>query len=228
MNTSTSELPISLSEKWLREVLERDDSSNGQTASNPQVEETSRTVPSCDVFNSSFSFIQQSLETSDLIDTSDSSPSLDQPKSEPTNSSTLKPCTVIQSKISPAPISQSGPEVFTLGQLPCSIGQSVRLKGILLDEELWDLDRCWNTQISSSMTSDFKESVSDCGSMDAEVTSSLSVDSSDSTSASSVTSGYDSATPSADHSRNGLRKCEDVLQDCLQNCRASTKVSILQ
>ncbi|KAA0718301.1 Disrupted in schizophrenia 1 protein [Triplophysa tibetana] len=224
-NTSISELPSSLSEKL---DLERDDPSNSQTASKPhrlhrsQVEETSR----CDVFNSSFSFIQQSLETSDLLDTttSDPSPSLDQTKSEPSDLSTLKPCTFVQSKISPVPISQSGPEVFMLGQLPCSMGQPVKSKGLLLDEESWDLDRRWDTRTSSSMTSDFKESVSDCGSTDAEVTSSLSVDSSDSTSASSVTSGYDSATPSADHNRSRLRKCEDVLQDCLQNNRANTKI----
>ncbi|XP_056617292.1 disrupted in schizophrenia 1 protein isoform X2 [Triplophysa dalaica] len=223
-NTSISELPSSLSEKCLKLVLERDDPSNSQTASKPhrlhqsQVEETSR----CDVFNSSFSFIQQSLETSDLLDTttSDPSASLDQTKSEISDLSTLKPCNLVQSKISPVPISQSGPVVFMLGQLPCSMGQPVKSKGLLLDEESWDLDRHWDTQISSSMTSDFKESVSDCGSMDAEVTSSLSVDSSDSTSASSVTSGYDSATPSADH----RRKCEDVLQDCLQNNRAHTKI----
>lgn len=231
-NTSSSKLPSSLGEKQLREVLERDGSSNTQTTSKPhrlhesQVEETSRTVPSCDVFNSSFSFIQQSLETSDLLDTttSEPSPSLDQSKSESSNLSTLKP--IIQSKISTVPISQSGLEVFPLGQLPCLIGQPVKSKGLLLDGELWlrDLDRRWDTQISSSMTSDLKESVSDCGFMDAEVTSSLSVDSSDSTSASSVTSGYNSATPSADHSRNCPRKCEDVLQDCLQNNRDNTKI----
>lgn len=216
-NTSSSELPSSLGEKWLGEVLESDDSSNTpkpHPLHESQVEETSRTVPSCDVFNSSFSFIQRSLETSHLLDTttSEPSPSLDRTTSE-SHSSTLKP------KISPVPINQSGLGVFMFGHLPSSFGRPVKSKGISLDGESWlrDLDRRWDTQMSS-----------DCGFLDAEVTSSLSVDSSDSTSASSVTSGYDSATPFADHSRNCPKKCEDALQDCLQNNRANAKVHVLQ
>lgn len=64
----------------------------------------------------------------------------------------------------------------------------------------------------------------DCDSVDIEVTSSLSVDS-DNASASSVTSGYDSATPASDQGRDSLvKKYEVVLQDCLQNNRTYTKV----
>lgn len=240
IQTFTSELPSSPGEKWLKEIFERDDSSNGQI--HTLLEETSRTISSCDVFNSSFSFIQQSLEIGDLLDSTNlnkrsESTSWDHP--EPLNSGTIKPvCTVLgnksmfeddslsQSKTSSVLISQSEPEVFTLGQLPCPIGRSVKPKRLLLDKELWlmDLDVSWchrDTQILSSMS----VQDSDSGSLDTEVTSSLSVDSSDSTSSSSVTSGYDSATPSGDQSHNGMKKkCEDILQDS----RTNAKVSLLQ
>nr|XP_055026064.1 disrupted in schizophrenia 1 protein isoform X2 [Misgurnus anguillicaudatus] len=231
IQTFNSELPSSPGEKWLKEIFERDDSSNGQ------VEETSRSISSCDVFNSSFSFIQQSLETGDLLDltTGELSPSQYLNKrSESTSwdhpellnsSGTIKPvCTVLGNNS--VLINQSEPEVFTLGQLPCPIGRSVKPKRLLLDKECWlmDLDVSWchrDTQISSSMSIQD----SDSGSLDTEVTSSISVDSSDSTSSSSVTSGYDSATPSADQSRNGMKKkCEDILQDCLRNSRTNAKI----
>ncbi|XP_051503800.1 disrupted in schizophrenia 1 protein-like [Myxocyprinus asiaticus] len=244
-----SDLPGSPSEKWLEEVFEKDNSSNDSSKTHclrdTQVEETSRTVPSRDIFNSSFSFIQQSLETSDLTNETTTSENSWKPTSsestswDPSSSDTLKPQTVIvnkfedgslsQSESNTVPISQSKSEVFTLGQL--SIGQSVKGKGLLLDKALWlgDLDISWRhrDRQTSSMTSDFKESVqdSDSGSLDTEVTSSLSVDSSDSTSGSSVTSGYDSVTPLSDQSRGGLmKKYEDVLQDCLQNNRTNTKI----
>ncbi|XP_055026064.2 disrupted in schizophrenia 1 protein isoform X2 [Misgurnus anguillicaudatus] len=231
IQTFNSELPSSPGEKWLKEIFERDDSSNGQ------IEETSRSISSCDVFNSSFSFIQQSLETGDLLDltTGELSPSQYLNKrSESTSwdhpellnsSGTIKPvCTVLGNNS--VLINQSEPEVFTLGQLPCPIGRSVKPKRLLLDKECWlmDLDVSWchrDTQISSSMSIQD----SDSGSLDTEVTSSISVDSSDSTSSSSVTSGYDSATPSADQSRNGMKKkCEDILQDCLRNSRTNAKI----
>uniref|UniRef100_A0A3P8UB55 DISC1 scaffold protein n=1 Tax=Amphiprion percula TaxID=161767 RepID=A0A3P8UB55_AMPPE len=66
----------------------------------------------------------------------------------------------------------------------------------------------------------------DCDSrpVDIEVTSSLSVDS-DTASASSVTSGYESATPASEHGWDNLvKKYEGVLQDCLQNNRTHTKI----
>uniref|UniRef100_A0A673CKM0 DISC1 scaffold protein n=1 Tax=Sphaeramia orbicularis TaxID=375764 RepID=A0A673CKM0_9TELE len=62
----------------------------------------------------------------------------------------------------------------------------------------------------------------DSRSEDAELTSSLSVDSD---SASSVTSGYESATPASDHGwENLLKKYDGVLQDCLHNNRTHTKI----
>ncbi|XP_048059900.1 disrupted in schizophrenia 1 protein isoform X5 [Megalobrama amblycephala] len=221
------------SEKWHKDVFEKDNSSDSS-----KTREENSLMQSRDIFNSSFSFIQQSLETSDVLDASTNgssksvnkqseSTSWDQLKSETSNSGVLKPLAplVNHSEISSVPVSQSGHEGFTLRHLPCSIGQAVPQKGLLLDRDLWlaDLDM----QTSSSITSYAKGNIqdSDSGSLDPEVTSSISIDSSDSTSASSVTSGYDSATPSSDQSRDGLiKKYEDVLQDCLQNNRTNTKI----
>ncbi|XP_073690660.1 disrupted in schizophrenia 1 protein [Garra rufa] len=230
-----SGLPSSPSEQWLKDVFERDNDPDSSKTHRLRDAEENSSMPSCDVFNSSFSFIQQSLETSDLLDVStDKSVSKqstwDQKKSETSNTGALKPH-LSQSDISSVSISQSEHEVFSLSNSPYSVGHSVQQKGLLLDRELWlaDLDIPWrrDRQISSSMTSYAKESIqdSDCGSLDTEVTSSLSIDSSDSNSASSITSGYDSTTPSSDQSRDGLiKKYEDVLQDCLQNNRTNTKI----
>uniref|UniRef100_A0A8C1PCH1 DISC1 scaffold protein n=1 Tax=Cyprinus carpio TaxID=7962 RepID=A0A8C1PCH1_CYPCA len=180
---SASKLP---SEQWLKDVYERDDSQDSsKTHCSRDVEENS-SVPSANVFNSSFSFIQQSLETSDLLDASTNKPVFkpsewDRVKSETSNETcdALKPHTALgnhlsQSEISTVPTSQSEHEVFSLSNSPCSIGQSVQQKGLLLDRELWlvDLDVPWQRgrQISSSMASYVKESVqdSDSGSLDTE------------------------------------------------------------
>uniref|UniRef100_A0A8C2BWU9 DISC1 scaffold protein n=1 Tax=Cyprinus carpio TaxID=7962 RepID=A0A8C2BWU9_CYPCA len=219
---SASKLPSSPSERWLREVFKRDDGQDSPETHRLRDAKENSPVPSRSVFNSSFSFIQQSLETGDLVDVSANKSA--SKRSE--RSAALEPHTALvvdplsQSEISTSPISQSERELFSLSNSPCSTG---RQKSLLLDRELWlaDLD----VQISSSVTSYAKESVqdSDSGSLDTEVTSSFSIDSSDS--ASSVTSGYDSTTPSSDQSRDGLRKkYEDVLQDCLQSNRTNTKI----
>lgn len=83
--------------------------------------------------------------------------------------------------------------------------------GRLWQESLWD---------SRKVRSDLP----DLDSLDIELTSSLSVDS-DNASASSVTSGYESATPASDLGWDSLvKKYEGVLQDCLQNNRIHAKV----
>ncbi|CAM4728021.1 unnamed protein product [Leuciscus chuanchicus] len=226
ISSSTDESTQKSASKCHNDAFEGDNTSySSQTHRLHDTEENPRTQ-SCDIFNSSFSFIQQSLETSGFLDASTNkqseSTSLDKPKSETSNSGVLKPhAHFSQSEISSVPISQSGPEVFALRHLPGSIGQSVQHKGLLLDRDLWlaDLDM----QTSSYAKENIQDS--DSGSLDTEVTSSLSIDSSDSTSASSVTSGYESATASAEQSRDGLKKkYEDVLQDCLHNNRTNTKI----
>ncbi|XP_056327397.1 disrupted in schizophrenia 1 protein [Danio aesculapii] len=126
-----------------------------------------------------------------------------------------------QSETSTDSLSQSEHDFFSSRHLPCSFGQSAQQKSLLLDRELWLVDL--DMQTSSSMMSNYaKENIqdSDSGSLDAEITSSHSIDSSDSTS-----SGYESTTPSSDQSRDGLmKKYEDFLQDCLQNNRTNTKI----
>ncbi len=221
---SASKLPSSPSERWLKEVFESNDVQDSSETHRLRDDEENSSMPSCSAFNSSFSFIQQSLETSDLLDVStkksaSTQSEWDRLESETLSSGALEPHTAhSQSEISTVPISQSEHEAFSLSNSPCSIGQQ---KSLLLDRELWlaDLD----VQVSSSMTSERIQD-SDSGSLDTEVTSSFSIDSSDS--ASSVTSGYDSTTPSSDQSRDGvIKKYEDVLQDCLLNNRTNTKVS---
>ncbi|XP_043111522.1 disrupted in schizophrenia 1 protein isoform X2 [Puntigrus tetrazona] len=201
---STSKLPSSPSERWLEEVFHRDDGRDSPETHRLRGAEEKPPMPPSGAFNSSFSFIQQSLETSDPLDVGTS----DRLKPETSHSDALTN-PLSQSEIGAVPISQSEHELFSGGQP----------KRVLLDRELWlaDLD----VQVSSSA----KESIqdSDSGSLDTEVTSSFSIDSSDS--ASSVTSGYDSATPSSEQSRGGPgKKYEDALQDCLQNNRTNTKI----
>ncbi|XP_077073491.1 disrupted in schizophrenia 1 protein isoform X2 [Siphateles boraxobius] len=214
-----------LGEKWHKDVFLADNSSDSSKTHCLRDTEKNSLTKSCDIFNSSFSFIQQSLETSEFLDGSTNkqseSTSLDKLKSETSNLGVLKPhAHFSQSEISSVPISQSGPEVFAFRHLPGSIGQSVQQKGLLLDRDLWLADLDMQTSYAKENIPD-----SDTGSLDTEVTSLLSIDSSDSTSASSVTSGYESATASSEPSRDSLKKkYEDVLQECLQNNRTNTKI----
>ncbi|XP_008300027.1 disrupted in schizophrenia 1 protein [Stegastes partitus] len=153
-----------------------------------------------DSFNSSFSFIQQSLSSSQKTGTTITpireplSPSAKGPNLPQTKLETLstehnfsKQAAPVQTLSSSAPGSHADREELSLG------------------------GRFW---------------LADCDSrpLDIEVTSSLSVDS-DTASASSVTSGYDSATPASEQGWDNLvKKYEGVLQDCLQNNRAHTKI----
>ncbi|KAM9809561.1 disrupted in schizophrenia 1 protein isoform 2-T3 [Syngnathus typhle] len=156
-------------------------------------------------FNSSFSFIQQSLrslsapatpthdpeaKTTEVPNVSEFEPALsffDQPES--------KPSTQVTSNSVPS----SHEEKETLGRF-------------------WG-ERMWGSREVSSYlpNSDFQ-----C--LDSEITSSLSLDS-DTASASSVTSGYESNTPASDQGWDNLvKKYDHVLQDCLQNNRTHTKI----
>ncbi|XP_038593384.1 disrupted in schizophrenia 1 protein isoform X1 [Micropterus salmoides] len=169
-----------------------------------------------DSFNSSFSFIQQSLSSSQRTDTIPATPPREQ---EPLNWSTKAPrlpktipvtlsiehnvskeSTPVQSLPSSTPGSQGEREELSLG-------------GRFWQECLWG---------GREVTSDLPDC--DSQSLDIEITSSLSVDS-DTASASSVTSGYESATPASDQGWDNLmKKYEGVLQDCLQNNRTYTKI----
>lgn len=156
-----------------------------------------------DSFNSSFSFIQQSLNSSLSTDTAPATPSRDPP--EP-----LIQLTKTQSS------HQTKPETFeyNTSRHPAAVQpQGDR-------EELFWRECPWGDR---GATSDLP----DRDSLDLEITSSLSVDS-DTASASSVTSGYESATPASEQGWDSLvKKYEGVLQDCLQNNRTHTKVGMM-
>ncbi|CAJ1067674.1 disrupted in schizophrenia 1 protein isoform X1 [Xyrichtys novacula] len=152
-----------------------------------------------DSFNSSFSFIQQSLNSS-------STPSRDP---EPLNHSTK----ALQTTPAPLPIDPSTSKRSSSVQSdPPS------------DRDELSGGRSWRVCLwgDTEVTSDLPDG--DDQSVDIEIISSLSVDS-DTASASSVTSGYESATPASDHGVDNLvKKYEVVLQDCLQNNRTHTKI----
>ncbi|XP_068570069.1 disrupted in schizophrenia 1 protein isoform X2 [Cebidichthys violaceus] len=166
-----------------------------------------------DSFNSSFSFIRQSLNSSQRTDATTatapwepeplrrSTEALSSPRTKPAALSTghnvSKHPTPVQTLPSCSPSSQAEREEPSLG------------------------GRFWR-ECLGDFTPDLPDS--DSRSVDIEITSSLSVDS-DTASASSVTSGYESATPASDHGWDNLvKKYEGVLQDCLQNNRTHTKI----
>ncbi|XP_070772495.1 disrupted in schizophrenia 1 protein [Enoplosus armatus] len=167
-----------------------------------------------DSFNSSFSFIQQSLSSSQRRDTTTATPSREP---EPLNQSTKAP-NLPQTK--PATLSiehniskQSTPVQSLPSSTPGSQAEELSLGGRFWRECLWG-----GREVASDLPN------CDSRSLDIEVTSSLSVDS-DTASASSVTSGYESATPASDQGwDNQVKKYEGVLQDCLQNNRTHTKI----
>ncbi|KAF7654588.1 hypothetical protein LDENG_00067850 [Lucifuga dentata] len=163
----------------------------------------SRLTPPSDSFNSSFTFIQQSLTSSQRTDTN-----ADKPTQEP------KPLQQASQKhSSKAPnSSQTKPAPSTL---------SSTLAWHSEREELSSGGRFWRECLWGG-----REIMSDCDSrsLDTEITSSVSVDS-DTASASSVTSGYESTTTASEQGWDNLvKKYEGVLQACLQNNRTNTKI----
>uniref|UniRef100_A0A8C9X2M7 DISC1 scaffold protein n=2 Tax=Sander lucioperca TaxID=283035 RepID=A0A8C9X2M7_SANLU len=170
-----------------------------------------------DSFNSSFSFIQQSLNSSQRTDATTAKPSVNQP--EPLNQSTKAPSSP-QTK--PATLSI---EYNVLKQsTPVQSVPSSTLSSQAEREELSLGGRFWRECLwgGREVTPDLPDC--DSQSLDIEITSSLSVDS-DTASASSVTSGYESATPASDQGWDSLvKKYEGVLQDCLLNNRTHTKI----
>lgn len=155
-----------------------------------------------DSFNSSFSFIQQSL-TSGQNTGAITTPAQEQQLNLSTKAPQAKPETLfVEHGCSKQP---SPAHTFPA-------------------EELSSGGRFWQ----ECLFADREEAshLPDCESqsVDIEVTSSLSVDW-DTASASSVTSGYESATPASEQGwDNLLKKYEGVLQDCLQSNRTHTKV----
>ncbi|TKS85317.1 Disrupted in schizophrenia 1 protein [Collichthys lucidus] len=167
-----------------------------------------------DSFNSSFSFIQQSLNSIQRTDTTTVIPSREP---EPLNQLT-KAHSLPQTKPATLSIEHSISKHSTPAQtLPSSApGSQADREELPLGGRFWR-ECLWGGR---EVTSDLPDS----DSVDIEITSSLSVDS-DTASASSVTSGYESATPASEHGWDSLvKKYEGVLQDCLQNNRTHTKI----
>ncbi|XP_071337212.1 disrupted in schizophrenia 1 protein [Trachinotus anak] len=167
-----------------------------------------------DSFNSSFSFIQQSLNSRQRTDTTTATPAQDP---EPLNQSTTAPSSP-QTKpaILPPDVSKQSTPV----QPPPSATSSTQAEReeLSLGEKFWRECLCGGSEVTSDLPD------CDSRSLDIEITSSLSVDS-DTASASSVTSGYESATPASDQGWDNLvKKYEVLLQDCLQNNRTHTKI----
>ncbi|XP_029926986.1 disrupted in schizophrenia 1 protein [Myripristis murdjan] len=200
----------------------------------------SRLTPGGDTFNSSFSFIQQSLNSSQRTDTATDATAH---KPEPLDQLSQKHLTSFNSV--------SGPEFISANHLSTKAPSSSQTKPAALSTEqsVPKLTAPVQSQRSSSAPASQSEreeqslggkfwqdclwggrevtsDLPDCDScsLDTEITSSLSVDS-DTASASSITSGYESATPVSDQGwDNLLKKYEGILQDCLQNNRTNTKI----
>ncbi|XP_061602061.1 disrupted in schizophrenia 1 protein isoform X3 [Cololabis saira] len=165
-----------------------------------------------DSFNSSFSFIQQSLNNSQRTVSTTTPAQEPEPliwSQKAPDSPLTKPDTTFSSK-HPAPV-QPPPS-------SAAAGNQVQREELSLGGTFWR-ERRWGGKEEPSCLPD-----AESRSLDIEVTSSLSVDS-DTASASSFTSGYESATPAPEQGwDNPLKKYEAVLQDCLQNNRAHTKI----
>ncbi|XP_070834279.1 disrupted in schizophrenia 1 protein [Chaetodon trifascialis] len=167
-----------------------------------------------DSFNSSFSFIQQSLNSGQRTDTTTATPSREP---EPLNKSTEAPSSP-QTKPATFSIEQNvSMQSDPVQSLPSSTpGSQADRQELSLDGKFWRECLWGDREVTSALP--------DSDSVDIEITSSLSVDS-DTASASSVTSGYESATPASDQGWDNLvKKYEGVLQDCLQNNRTHTKI----
>ncbi|KAI4812821.1 hypothetical protein KUCAC02_024188 [Chaenocephalus aceratus] len=169
-----------------------------------------------DSFNSSFSFIQQSLNTSQKTYSTTATP----PRGpEPPYQSTHAPSSP-QSKPATLSIVHNVSKQSTPFQsLPSSSpGSQAKREELTLGSRFWQ--ECqWGGR---GATPDQLEC--DSPVLDIEIISSLSLDS-DTASASSVTSGYESATPVSERGWDNLvKKYEGVLQDCLQNNHTHTKI----
>lgn len=183
----------------------------------PQPSPQSRLNSSVDSFNSSFSFIQQSLNSSQRTETTAATVSQEP---EPLNQSTKVPSTPHR-KPATLSLEQSVSKQSTLVQpLPSSVlGSQAEREELSLGGRFWR-ECLWGGREGTS-------DLPDCDSRSLDLTSSLSVDS-DTASASSVTSGYESATPASEQGWDNLvKKYEGVLQDCLQNNRTHTKVGMI-
>jgi len=162
-------------------------------------------------FNSSFSFIQQSLSASQGKATADTPLPVRQASEHLTSSLAPVSLATAQSKPQTSPtVGRTLPKPSLPGPAPGARSQR---------EELFWQEGQWGGRMEAL------PDLHDCEgfSLGTEFPSSQSVNSD---TASSVTSGYESATPASEPGWDHLvKKYEGILQGCLQNNRANTQVS---
>ncbi|XP_047207709.1 disrupted in schizophrenia 1 protein isoform X3 [Girardinichthys multiradiatus] len=181
-----------------------------QSSLSPNELSSSLDYSSEDTFNSSFSFIQQSLNYNQRTD-----PVLPVQAPEPPSQ---------QANLEKTRDALSTKHIFLKQSAPASSLPLLAQAGQVHKEEHSYGGRCWRDCLWGDKEEMSQLPNPDSQSPDIEVTSSLSVDS-DTASASSVTSGYESATPASEQGWDSLvKKYEGVLQDCLQNNRTYTKI----
>ncbi|KAI1894640.1 hypothetical protein AGOR_G00117840 [Albula goreensis] len=147
-----------------------------------------------DQFTSSFSFIRLSLSSDNTTDSIINQPS---------------PCALSQAATFPHPQSGTGPAL------------SDKSATVVTSKSLDPAGVQWGSREGDSdpmVTSELKDLLPDSDSC------SLSLDSSDSASASSLTSGYESITPCGDGWDTLLKRYEGILQDCLHSNRTNAQI----
>uniref|UniRef100_A0A4W4HCZ5 Uncharacterized protein n=1 Tax=Electrophorus electricus TaxID=8005 RepID=A0A4W4HCZ5_ELEEL len=191
----------------------------------PSAVDYSKSIQPGYTFNSSFSFIQQSLNMNIILDAH------------------MNKCPFLVANTEPSlhdsmPVHAYGKDILSVGQLPFSVtvsGQSDKSQKSFLNGEIPGVGQnvpshSGDRHVYLSVTSDFQDNMpdSDLEYLDTEVTSSFSVNYSDSTSASSVTSGYGSTTSFLDQNWNDmLKKYEEGLQNCLHENGIKSKIELM-
>lgn len=205
----------------------------------------SRFSPSGDTFSSSFSFIQQSLSSSQRSEaaTNVHSPILDPESVDQTLPITLtsRPGFAPPAHLGPGSVSSDhspsktpGSSMSRQGEVgqpfskllitvqsdsnSASLVQSDKVQELSLGEKFWQ-DRHWEGKVVvgyPSVTSDLRQSLPDSDSYSLDTEATSSLSvDSDAASASSVTSGYESATPASDQGWDKLVKKYECV---LQDC----------
>ncbi|KAL4641346.1 disrupted in schizophrenia 1 protein [Arapaima gigas] len=168
-----------------------------------------------DHFNSSFSFIRMSMNAGQEMDGSSGSPDLSEDRSVLPGQSG----SVFVPNGQPEPTCPPTKPICTNSSSQSGSPETEGVQEHFFCPELW--------RAPASGPAHHRDVVPDPDScsLDAEASSSLSVDSSDAASGSSVTSGYESATPCCDRGWEALaKKHEGILQECLQNNRKNAKI----
>ncbi|XP_066535808.1 disrupted in schizophrenia 1 protein isoform X2 [Hoplias malabaricus] len=203
----------------------------------PNVLGSSEDTASTDIFNSSFSFIQESLDSErsfwGLCASEINKETLShQSKLKSTGGPQSVLCLSENVQLSKGSftVGAVGSDNLSVDHIFFTSDQSGKRENLLQNSEILrvEMDVPWHTSNRDSpfsMTSHSRNNMpdEDRGSLDTEVTSFLSLDSLDSSS--SLTSGYESTTPSSDQKWDVfMNKCEEVMQECLHENHTNSRV----